>query len=35
MLEASGLRIEMVSRAFTSIRPVDRTPPPDHLVPLC
>jgi glyoxylase I family protein len=31
MLEASGLRIEMVSRAFTSIRPVDRTPPPDHL----
>ena len=30
MLEASGLRIELVSRAFATVRPVDRTPPPDH-----
>jgi len=31
MLEAGGLRIELVSRASDIVRPVDRTPPPDHL----
>ncbi|MGU7783283.1 VOC family protein [Burkholderia sp. PU8-34] len=31
MVEASGLRIELVSRPGALKRPVDRTPPPDHL----
>jgi glyoxylase I family protein len=31
MLEAGGLRIELVSRGTEAVRPVDRTPPPDHL----
>ncbi len=31
MLEIAGLRIELVSRPGSAVRPVDRTPPPDHL----
>jgi glyoxylase I family protein len=31
MLEAAGLRIELVSRPGAAQRPVDRTAPPDHL----
>lgn len=31
MLEAAGLRIELVSRTSGVQRPVDRTAPPDHL----
>jgi glyoxylase I family protein len=34
MLEAAGLRIELVSRASAAQRPVDRTAPPDHLAVL-
>lgn len=31
MIEAGGMRIELVSRAGETGRPVDRTPPPGHL----
>ncbi|MGF6757635.1 VOC family protein [Paraburkholderia sp. GAS42] len=31
MVEAGGMRIELVSRAGEMRRPVDRTAPPDHL----
>jgi glyoxylase I family protein len=31
MLDAGGLRLELVSRAGIASRPVDRTPPPAHL----
>ena len=31
MIEAAGVRIELVSRAHAEHRRVDRTPPPNHL----
>ncbi|MEX3633099.1 VOC family protein [Paraburkholderia sp. BR14320] len=34
ILEAAGLRIELVARASAVQRPVDRTTPPDHLAVL-
>lgn len=31
MVEGAGIRIELISRPAAPQRPVDRTPPPDHL----